>query len=75
MIDPAQRNVNYTRDIVRAQEAMRFLQNVRYPAWKEDLVVEAERAGAHDKVVYTLSMLPDLEFLNPDEVSDELSQI
>ena len=56
-------------------EVQRFLDGVSYPTRKGDLVREAERKGASQKVRSTLERLPDERFKDPTEVSEAVGKL
>ena len=55
-------------------EVQKFLDGVSYPTRKGDLVREAERKGASQKVRSTLQRLPDQRFKDPTEVSEAVGK-
>jgi Protein of unknown function (DUF2795) len=56
-------------------EVQRFLDGVSYPTRKGDLLGEAERKGASQKVRSTLDRLPDKRFKDPTEVSEAVGKL
>jgi hypothetical protein len=54
-------------------EVQRFLSDVDYPASRDQLVAEAENAGATDEVLGALRALPARDFDSPTQVSQELA--
>jgi uncharacterized protein DUF2795 len=56
-------------------EVQRFLDGVSYPTRKGDLLREAERKGASQKVRSTLERLPDERFKDPTEVSEAVGKL
>lgn len=55
-------------------EVQKFLDGVSYPTRKGDLLREAERKGASQKVRSTLERLPDQRFKDPTEVSEAVGK-
>jgi hypothetical protein len=55
-------------------EVQKFLDGVSYPTRKGDLLREAERKGASQKVRSTLQRLPDQRFKDPTEVSEAVGK-
>ena len=55
-------------------EVQTFLEGVSYPTRKGDLLREADRQGASQKVRSTLERLPDQRFEDPTEVSKSVSK-
>ena len=55
-------------------EVQTFLDGVSYPTRKGDLLREAERKGASQKVRSTLERLPDQRFKDPTEVSEAVGK-
>ena len=53
-------------------DARQYLEDVEYPASKEDLVSAAEGSGAPDELVERLHTLGRPTFSGPDEVVAEL---
>ncbi|HEV2902522.1 MAG TPA: DUF2795 domain-containing protein [Gaiellaceae bacterium] len=56
-------------------EVQRFLDGVSYPTRKGDLLREAERKGASQKVRSTLERLPDERFKDPTQVSEAVGKL
>jgi hypothetical protein len=56
-------------------EVQTFLEGVGYPTGKRELVREAKRQGAHQRVYSTLERLPDDEFDSPAAVSEAIGQL
>jgi Protein of unknown function (DUF2795) len=56
-------------------EVQRFLDGVRYPTNKGDLLREAQKSRASAKVRSTLQRLPDKRFKAPTEVSKAIGQL
>jgi Protein of unknown function (DUF2795) len=56
-------------------DVQRFLDGVSYPTRKGDLLREAERKGASQKVRSTLQRLPDERFKDPTEVSEAVGKL
>jgi len=50
------------------EEVGRYLQGLRYPVLKEDVVHTARRNGAPDEVVASLEKIPVTEFKSEDEL-------
>jgi Protein of unknown function (DUF2795) len=73
----AQRRTGSTRARRKANpvEVQRFLDGVSYPTRKGDLVREAKRKGASQKVRSTLERLPDERFKDPTEVSEAVGRL
>ena len=55
-------------------EVQKFLAGVDYPAGKDDLIRTAEQSGAGDEVLNALRDLPDRQFENPTEVSEQVAR-
>ncbi|WP_198588125.1 DUF2795 domain-containing protein [Geodermatophilus chilensis] len=55
-------------DAVTADDVMRHLTDVDYPADKETLLAEAERRGASPEVVKAIRAVPPVDYRNRDEV-------
>jgi hypothetical protein len=55
-------------------EVQKFLDGVSYPTRRGDLIREAERKGASQKVRSTLERLPDRRFKDPTEVSEAVGK-
>jgi Protein of unknown function (DUF2795) len=56
-------------------EVQSFLDGVSYPTRKGDLLREAERKGASQKVRSTLERLPEKRFADPTEVSEAVGKL
>lgn len=56
-------------------EVQRFLDGVRYPTRKGDLLQEAKSSGASAEVRSTLERLPDKRFEAPTEVSEAIGKL
>jgi Protein of unknown function (DUF2795)/PRC-barrel domain len=56
-------------------EVQQFLEGVGYPTRKRQLVDEAKRQGASEKVRSTLERLPDEEFDTPTDVSEAIGRL
>ena len=56
-------------------EVQRFLEGVRYPTGRRDLLGEARRQGAGDEVRSTLERLPDERFETPTDVSEAIGKL
>src|SRR5919108_2500547 len=52
-----------------------FLEGVRYPTKKGDLLRQARREGASDDVRSTIQRLPDKEFKDPTDVSQAIGSL
>jgi hypothetical protein len=52
------------------QDLMGFIQDIRYPARKDEVIHAARRNGAPDEVVAELERLPVRDFQNSQEVLD-----
>lgn len=65
------------RDTGRANpiEVQKFLDGVGYPAQTRELVEEARRQGANERVRATLERLPDERFETPTEVSEAIGRL
>jgi hypothetical protein len=72
-----QRRASSTRPRRKANpvEVQTFLDGVSYPTRKGDLLREAERKGASQKVRSTLERLPDERFKDPTEVSEAVGKL
>lgn len=57
---------------INPDEATQYLENVDYPASKEDLASAAEDNGAPEELVERLRTLGRPNFSGPDEVVEEL---
>ena len=64
-----------TRRKANPVEVQSFLDGVSYPTRKGDLLREAERKGASQKVRSTLERLPDERFKDPTEVSEAVGKL
>jgi hypothetical protein len=53
-------------------EVQKALGGVDYPADKEDLVKNAEKKDANDKVLSALKDLPDKKYESPADVNKEI---
>jgi hypothetical protein len=53
----------------------RYLEGVRYPATKDELIDKAQDANAEDLLILALERLPDQEFENIDDVKQALFQL
>lgn len=53
-------------------DARQYIEDVEYPASKEDVISAAESNGAPESLVEMLGSLPQPEFSSPEEVMDEL---
>ena len=53
-------------------EVQKALGGVDYPADKEDLVENAEKKDANDKVLSALKDLPDKKYESPADVNKEI---
>jgi hypothetical protein len=53
-------------------DARQYIENVEYPASKEEVISGAESNGAPEELVGMLGSLPRPEFASADEVMDEL---
>jgi Protein of unknown function (DUF2795)/PRC-barrel domain len=56
-------------------EVQKFLEGVRYPTERHDLVAEAGRQGASNEVRSTLERLPDERFETPTDVSEAIGKL
>jgi ferritin-like metal-binding protein YciE len=56
-------------------EVQKFLEAVRYPAGKQELLSEAARQGADERVRTTLERLPKKRFQGPTEVSEAIGTL
>jgi ferritin-like metal-binding protein YciE len=56
-------------------EVQKFLEAVRYPAGKQELLTEAARQGADERVRTTLERLPRKRFQGPTEVSEAIGTL
>lgn len=56
-------------------EVQKFLEGVRYPTQRGDLVEEAGRQGASKEVRSTLERLPDERFETPTDVSEAIGKL
>ena len=55
-----------------AFDVQRFLQGLKWPATKEEVMAHAREQGADDGVLCTLDGLPDGEFTSGNEISQSL---
>lgn len=53
-------------------DARRYIEDVEYPATKEDLISSAESNGAPEELIERLGTLSTPDFSSPDEVITEL---
>jgi hypothetical protein len=58
---------------VTASEVKEFL-NMKYPVTKKDIVQQAEKNGASSDMMQTLEELPDKQYSNAEELSEEIQQ-
>jgi hypothetical protein len=56
-------------DPLTPEDVLRYLQDVDYPAGKDELVAAAERAGAPEAVVRSLRAIPPVEYRSRAEVA------
>jgi ferritin-like metal-binding protein YciE len=56
-------------------QVQKFLEAVRYPAGKQELLNEAARQGADERVRTTLERLPKKQFQGPTEVSEAIGTL
>lgn len=61
--------------LVNPVQVQKFIEDVDYPAAKDILIKKAQDEGADDNVIYTLSLLPDMEYEGSDQVSEELGKL
>jgi hypothetical protein len=54
--------------MVTNTDVLRYLQSMDFPAPKEDIVREAERAGAPPEVLRALRAMPPVDYRNTEEV-------
>lgn len=57
------------------ENVLRYLDNVQYPAHKDDIVHAARRRGAPNDVIAALGQLPASEFANAQAVIDAYPHI
>ncbi|MEE6259740.1 DUF2795 domain-containing protein [Plantactinospora sonchi] len=55
--------------MVTNADVLRYLQSMDFPAPKEDIVREAERAGAPREVLQALRAMPPVDYRNTEEVA------
>jgi hypothetical protein len=58
---------------VTASEVKEFL-NMKYPVTKKDIIQQAKKNGASSDMMQTLEELPDKEYSNAEELSEEIQQ-
>lgn len=51
------------------EEVLEYLSSLDYPAYKDDVVREAEREGAPPDVLQALRALPPVDYANGNEVA------
>jgi len=56
------------------EEIDKHIQNVSYPAKKDDLLKEAQRTNAGEFITSLISELPDMTFTGQQQVNDSLRQ-
>lgn len=56
-------------------QVQKYLNNVDYPASKQDLMKTAEREGADDDIRSTLERLPDETYDSPVDVSQAIGKL
>lgn len=56
-------------------QVQKFLNNVNYPASKQDLVNTAKQQGASDDVLNTLQQMPGDSYNSPNDVSQAIGKI
>lgn len=64
-----------TRTKATPVQVQKFLEAVQYPVGKEELVKEAVRQGADERVRSTLERLPGKRFQGPTEVSEAIGTL
>lgn len=55
-------------------DVKKYIQNVDYPATRDDILRMAEKAGADEELRAALKSLPRADFETPEEVSAALGQ-
>lgn len=55
--------------MVTNADVLRYLESMDFPAPKEDIVREAERAGAPQEVLKALRGMPPVDYRNTEEVA------
>lgn len=55
--------------MVTNADVLRYLESMDFPAPKEDIVREAERAGAPPEVLRALRAMPPVDYHNTEEVA------
>lgn len=58
-----------------AERVHEYLNDVAYPAGREDLIAYARDAGAPDEVVRTLERLPRRRYASPDVVTETIGMV
>ena len=58
-------------DFIKVQK---FLDGIRYPATKQQLVEHARRNQANDEALSSLRDMPEREYSGPDEVSRVIAE-
>jgi Protein of unknown function (DUF2795) len=71
----SRRSSTTTRRKANPVDVQKFLDGVSYPTRKGDLIREAERKRASQKVRSTLKRLPDKRFADPTEVSEAVGKL
>lgn len=56
------------------EEVQETVENVDYPATKQDLIEEARRRNAPDEVVQALEVVEDREFSDPAQVKSAVRE-
>ena len=56
-------------------QVQKFLNGVDYPASKSDIITNAQKEGADEKVMSMLQRLPEQNFQTPTDVSEALRQL
>ncbi|WP_048105825.1 DUF2795 domain-containing protein [Methanosarcina barkeri] len=52
-------------------QVQKFLEDVSYPAKKQDLIEHAKKNNASNKVLETLENIPDKEYTRAEDVNKE----
>ena len=56
-------------------QIQKFLENVDYPAKKQDLIEQAKKHNASNEVLQDLNKIPDKEYSSFDDVSKEYTGV
>lgn len=56
----------------KPDDAQQYIEDVEYPASKEEVISAAESNGAPESLLEMLGTLPRPEFSSPEEVMEEL---